>query len=206
MHSPPTALEIFQSSHQNHLGLPLKVDNLAGAETLWAQAFVGLHPERRFRLKRALTFRGLAEDPPGSNDERTGTIDRWLKLCHAPEGEPWCASGACEFLQLPGIRIAGALRLLAAFPMTDDPIPLDIGGFPTGGGKGHVFVILGADADEVMTLECNADNAVRVWRRPRQGLIFARTPFPILTTAGHYPGVVKNKTVPLVKLALAGTR
>lgn len=196
----------FQENHRNHLGLPLEADGVVGPETRWAMDAASLSNERRLTIFEAQRFIGLMENPIGSNDDPEGIIDGWLKAAHAREGDPWCASAASAWLSvaLPSpVRIPGALNLLRHFPTTDKPWAGDIAGYPTDKkGHGHVFLIIGVGATEVMTIEGNCDNGCHCVRRPREGLIFARTFDDIIGTC---PKVILNdKRVPL-KLG-GGTR
>lgn len=201
-----TELQRFQSTHRNHLGLPLDVDNVLGPETRWAKDFETLCIERRTVIEAAQPFiyphgpKALIEKPFGSNDEPTGTIDRWLKASHAQEGDPWCAASVSEWLStvIP-VRIAGAVRLGKHFPVTATPWAGDIGWYPTNTkGNGHVFLVIGVDSHWVMSIEGNCDHACRCVRRPRVGLRFART---FEDVSGICPKVILS-----VPLAGSGTR
>lgn len=193
----------FQENHLNHLGKKLEVDGAIGPETRWAMDVASLSSERRLVLAAAQQYIGLVEDPIGSNDDPKGIIDGWLKAAGAREGDPWCASAASAWLSVATpIRIAGAIRLGKHFPATDSPWALDLFWYPTDAkGHGHVGLIIGVGAIEVMTLEGNCNNGVRVVRRPRAGLRFART---FDETLGTCPKVILNGTVPL--LTGGGTR
>lgn len=196
------SIEEFQKNHFNYLGKPLEVDGVLGPETRWAKDFLSLSSERRSVIAEAQPFIGLVEDPPGSNDDPKGIIDGWLKAAHAKEGDPWCASAVSAWLsKVNPVRIAGAVRLGQHFPATDSPWVGDIGWYSTGGGHGHVFLILGVGSTEVMTLEGNCSNECQVVRRPRAGINFSRT---FDDTLGTCPKVILNDKVPL--LLGGGTR
>lgn len=197
------SIEVFQRAHFDHLGKPLDVDGVLGPETRWALDFSSLSNERRLVIREGQKYIGLIEIPIGSNDEPTGTIDGWLKRCHAKEGDPWCASAASAWLSVVSpVNIAGAIRLGQHFPSTMVPWAGDLFWYPTNDkGNGHVGLVIGVGISEVMTLEGNCNNACRVVRRPRAGLRFSRT---FDDTLGTCPKVILSKDVPL--LIGGGTR
>lgn len=193
----------FQADNFNHLGQRLEVDGVLGPETRWAMDVASLSSERRNVLSRARQYIGLTENPPFSNDDPAGIIDGWLRACGAREGDPWCASAVCAWLY-PSVEvhIPGAVRLGKHFPATDNPWALDVFWYPTDDkGHGHVGLVIGVGATDVMTLEGNCNNAVRVMRRPRKGLHFSRT---FDETLGTCPKVILSDKVPL--LIGGGTR
>lgn len=193
----------FQRSHFNHLGILLDDDGVVGPETRWALDVASLSFERRTVIAEAQKYIGLTEQPIGSNDEPTGTIDGWLKTCRAKEGDPWCASAcSCWLSVVQPVRIAGAIKLGQHFPPTNNPWAGDLFWYPTNSkGNGHVGLIIGVGSTEVMTLEGNCNNKCQVVRRPRVGLRFSRT---FDETLGICPKVILNGTVPL--LVGGGTR
>jgi hypothetical protein len=197
----PEAVGLYQASHRNHLGKPLRVDGILGPQTQWALDVETLCEPRQRIIERAHEYIGLEEDPPGSNDDPLRLIRTWLNRCNAAPGDPWCAAFASHCLSagtLHLVRCAGALALGRLFPATDEPRPADLFWFPRGSVHGHVGLVLGVGADEIMTLEGNCANAVRVARRQAEGLRFSRT---IEDTSGKVPGVV-----PSVPPAPGGTR
>lgn len=165
--------------------------------------FSTLSIERRLVIREAQKFIGLVEDPPGSNDDPKGIIDGWLKTCHAKEGDPWCASALCAWLSVvTPIRIPGAIRLGKHFTSTTTPWAGDIFWYPTNDkGNGHVGLIIGVTASEIMTIEGNCNNACRCVRRPRAGLQFSQT---FDDRLGTCPKIIVSKEVPL--LVGGGTR
>jgi hypothetical protein len=190
----PAQLEAFQRTHRNHLGLPLRVDGVQGPQTEFALDFETLCAGRRQIIVVAWNYLGLEEEPPGSNDEPSGTIRAWLERCGARRGDPWCAAfvSHCLSAALPEpVRIAGAQRLGKSLPATSQPFTADVFWYPTPSppGSGHTGLVLGVSATEVMTLEGNQRHAVRCLRRPRAELRFARVP---LGTEGTCPGVVPS--------------
>lgn len=188
----PDALRSFQLGHTDHLGRPLKPDGLQGPLTEWALDFDTLCAGRESIVREAQKFIGLKEDPPGSNSDPGGIIRMWLVRCNAKPGDPWCAAFAsfCLSAGVPKqLRIAGAQALGKHFPATTQPVTGDVFWYPTGPVKGHVGLVLGVAADEVMTLEGNCNNAVRVVRRVRAELRFSRT---VEDVSGTCPGVVPS--------------
>lgn len=187
----------FQETHRNHFGLPLGVDGVIGPETRWSMDMASLSSERRLFISEAQKYYNLVEDPIGSNDDPEGIIDGWLKAAGAKEGDPWCASAVSAWLSVvTPIRIAGAVRLGKHFPATTTPWAGDIFWYPTDSkGHGHVGLVIGVGATEVMTFEGNCNNAVRVVRRPRSKLNFSRT---FDETLGTCPKVILSKQVPLL--------
>lgn len=183
-------LREFQRSHSDHLGKALVVDGVRGPRTEWAEDFETLCAARRGIIREAQLYVGLEEEPPGSNADPAGFIRAWLLRSFARPGDPWCAAFASMALSagLPQqVRVAGAQALGKRFPKTTQPVTGDLFWYPTGPVKGHVGLVLGVAPLEVMTLEGNCDNAVRVVLRNRSELRFSRT---VDDTDGTCPGVV----------------
>jgi hypothetical protein len=186
----PEAIRLYQSSHRNHLGQPLRVDGTVGPQTQWALDIETVCAERRRIIARAQKYIGLTEDPPASNDDPQGLIRTWLARCGAAVGDPWCAAFASHCLSegTPRlVRCAGAQALGRLFPPTGEPRPADLFWYPTGPVRGHVGLVLGVGPDEIMTIEGNCANAVRCVLRASSGLRFSRT---IEDTSGKVPGVI----------------
>lgn len=142
----------------------------------WRLALEFVAPERRRAIERALAHLGLVEQPLGSNDEPTGTIDGWLRAAHAPEGSPWCASALSDWLELPE-PCAGAVRLGSRFPRVAVPLAGDGFYYHTDDqGHGHCGLIIGVqDAPWwVLTIEGNLDHGVRCVARDAHRLKFFR--------------------------------
>jgi hypothetical protein len=204
----PEALRLYQGSHRNHLGQPLRADGVLGPETQWALDYATLCEARRQIITRAQAHLGLTEDPPGSNADRAGLIRGWLARCGAVPGDPWCAAFTSHCLSgLAGtgrrVECAGARALGKLFPPSGEPRPGDIFWYSVGvAGHGHVGLVLGVAGAEVMTIEGNCANMVRCVRRPRAGLNFART---VEAVAGGEGGKVPG-VVPSVPAAPGGTR
>lgn len=196
-------IKAFQKGHFNHLGLLLDDDGVIGPETRWAIDFMTLSIERRLLIAEAQKFIGLVEFPPGSNDDPKGIIDGWLKACHAKEGDPWCASALSAWISVVRpVHIAGAIRLGENFTPVPKPWAGDIFWYPTNAkGNGHVGLIIGVGASEVMTIEGNCNNACRCVRRPMAGLRFSRI---FEDTLGICPKIIVDDDVPL--LLGGGTR
>jgi hypothetical protein len=186
-------VEAFQRAHRNHLGKPLAVDGIIGAQTEWALDFVTLCHARRSVILAAQGYIGLREEPPGSNDDPSGAIRSWLARCGAAVGEPWCAAFTSWCLSqgiAEQVRQAGAVALGRRFPPTAYPVAGDLFWYPTNDrGNGHTGLVAGVAPLEVMTIEGNCANAVRCVRRDRAHLRFART---IEDVSGTPPGVVPS--------------
>lgn len=197
------AVFAVQRALVNHLGQPLDVDGNVGPETKWAIA-AALQPiERQLAVRRAQRDLGLVE--VGENSDPQGIIRAYLAECGVTLPSPYCAAAGSCWLAVPGVRIAGAVRFGSAFPATDDPTFADGAWYPTGGGLGHWELIIGADADFVMTIGANVSNGIRCSRRARSGLRFARSPFPV--GDAPCPPVIYSPDVPLrANGQLAGTR
>lgn len=194
------AVRAYQRGHSNHLGKPLKVDGIEGPETQWSRALGTLDEARCIAVHIAQDSIGLAEDPPGSNNDRNGFIRQWLQRCGAQPGQPWCAAFLSHVMSWagPAVMVAGAQVLGKRYPAVSEPLAGDIFWYPTTGWQGHCGLVIGTSPDEVMTIEGNCANAVRCVRRPRAGLHFARF---IADDDGLVPGVV-----PTVPPAPGGTR
>lgn len=188
----PDQIQEFQRTHRNHLGEPLAVDGVVGPQTEWAQDVETLCRARREIIRTAQGYIGLAEDPPGSNDDPSHIIRSWLARCFASAGDPWCAAFA-SFCLSAGLstpmRMAGAQALGKRFPATTQPLAGDLFWYPTGPVRGHVGLVLGVAPLEVMTVEGNCNNAVRCTRRDRAALRFSRT---VDDVSGTSPGVVPS--------------
>jgi hypothetical protein len=100
-------------------------------------------------------------------------IRAWLRLCGITYPAPWCAAFASWCL---GDRaLAGALKLGRSFPATLSPQPGDLMYFATGGGAGHVGIVVAVAPSEVLCMEGNSANRVRLVRRLRSEVLFSRT-------------------------------
>jgi hypothetical protein len=191
-----TAAEVaaFQKLHLNHLGQPLKVDGALGPQTQWVLDLGTLCAERRITIREAQGYIGLAESPPGSNDDPRRVIRGWLERCGARPGDPWCASFLSHCLRT--VRIAGALNLGAHFPETRIPLAGDIFTYPTGPdprqGHGHCGLVTGVAALELMTIEGNCANAVRCVRRERGVSTSLRFWRVFSDASGTCPGIPPN--------------
>jgi uncharacterized protein (TIGR02594 family) len=194
----PEDLREFQRAHVDPFGKPLTPDGVNGPKTQWALDLFSCSPRRRAIVARAQSALGVTEEPPGSN--RGPRIDEWLQRCHVSTGQPWCAAFASWCLDT--VAIAGALALGDHFLRTASPLPGDVMCFPTGGGKGHCGIVLGVSAHEVMTIEGNCSDAVRVVRRARDLVRFASTGDDEMPLA--CPASVVS--VPFMATSVEGTR
>lgn len=186
------AIREFQRTHNDHLGRALQVDGVRGPRTEWAEDFATLCTARRGIIREAQNYIGVVENPPGSNADDAGFIRQWLARCFARAGDPWCAAFAsfCLSAGLPQqIKMAGAQALGKRFPKTTQPVPGDLFWYPTGPVHGHVGIVLGVGPLDIMSVEGNCDNAVRVVLRARAPLHFSRT---VDDAGGMTPGVVPD--------------
>jgi hypothetical protein len=196
----------FQAAHRNHMGERLALDGAKGPQTRWALAFASLDPGRQAIVRAAAAELGVAEIS-GSNRDREGKIDLWLRRCGVGVGNPWCAAFASWCLRgvesLSDVAVAGACNLGRKFPATLEPYPGDLMWYPTDSkGRGHIGIVTGVTLSEVMTIEGNQRNAVRCVRRDRHAVRFSRVPLP---TTGEVPGIPPG--VPFVATdGMAGTR
>src|SRR5690606_36466461 len=90
------------------------------------------------------------------------------------------------------VREAGAQALGRLFAPTDEPLCGDLFWYPmgpAGSRTGHIGLVAGVGALQIMTLEGNCANAVRCVRRGRAGLRFAR---PVEDVSGTPPGIVPS--------------
>jgi uncharacterized protein (TIGR02594 family) len=167
----PEDVREFQRAHVDVFGKALVQDGDLGPSTQWALDLFSCSPRRRAVVHRAQSALGVTEEPPGSN--RGPRIDEWLQRCHVSTGLPWCAAFASWCLET--VAIAGAQALGKHFLATDVPLPGDVMYFLTGGGKGHCGIVVGIGEHEVMTIEGNCQDAVRVARRARDRVRFSST-------------------------------
>jgi hypothetical protein len=146
---------------------------------------------RREIVQRARVHVGHREVTPN----RSHLIDGWVRRCGLdPEKGPypWCAAFAswCVDVAQPG-----AIKLGKMFPPTREPDPGDLMWFATDdAGAGHVGVVVEINDFEALCVEGNSENAVRLVRRVRAEVQFARTRSETWWTA------------PLVRVSKAGTR
>jgi hypothetical protein len=159
-------------------------------------------PLRWQTFERMVQYVGVHEDA-GPNADSAGHIARWQEAAGAPLGSAWCAAFVSEGLPDGERRAAGAQALGKRYPgiSAAELCFLDLFWYPTGPWQGHIGWVIGggvlpvrehvsgrpAYRGEVMTLEGNAQNAVRVQLRRIEQLRFARFPLPI---GGTLPGVV----------------
>lgn len=189
-------IKAFQAGARDWENKPLACDGIVGPRTLWALDMSSCAPSRRAAVDRAMSGLGSAEEPPGSN--RGIRIDAWLSRCRAPLGSPWCAAFASWVV---GDDQAGVVALAQSYPCSSIPMPGDLMWFRTGSWQGHCGIIIGASDSELMCIEGNQANAVRITRRARADVHVARTYEQI---TGRCPGV--SQTVPLVRVDRSDTR
>lgn len=106
-------------------------------------------------VAEARKYKGVVEQPPGSNSNSGPEIDQWLAFVHQPPGASYCAAFACSMVHdvrvglwmdsLQFKKSASALHLLELNEnlKTDDPQPGDLIIFDHGHGLGHVAIKTG---------------------------------------------------------------
>lgn len=193
----PDELCEFQKEHVGPDGKALVVDGVLGPKTQWAIDLFSCSPRRRVVVHRAQQLLGMAEDPPGSN--RGIRIDEMLQRCGVSTGLPWCAAFASWCLET--VAIAGAQSLGQHFPAVDSPLPGDVMWFKTSASTGHCGIVIGLARHEVMTIEGNCQDAVRVVRRARDLVRFSSTGKDV---QGTCPATLAS--VPFFGTSLEGTR
>ncbi len=200
----PQALRAVQRACVNHLGQPLVIDGKLGPETRWAIA-ASLQPiERQLAVRRAQRHLGLLETAP--NVDPKGIIAAYLAECGISLPSAYCAAAASCWLAVPGVRLASAVALGKRWAACETPAFGDLAWYPTGGGFGHIEIVIGynPETDEVMTIGANQNNGIRCIRRSVVGLNFTRAPFPV---GDAPPLTIVSPEVPFVRNGqLAGTR
>lgn len=169
------------------------------------------------RTRHEIVARAFAHQGHRETSENDSLLIRaWLRRCGVMSPAPWCAAFASwcveERTESPAfdqgrpvaVACAGALRLGRMFPATLDPQPGDLMYFATGGGAGHIGIVVATNAHEALCMEGNSQNRVRLVRRLRSEVLFSRTrdedvsPETILLEP--WP------EAPLVRVAREGTR
>ena len=162
-------------------------------------------------VERARVHVGHHEMPIGSND--SPLIRAWLRRCGVTSPAAWCAAFASWCVEdQPAnggpvqVACAGALRLGRAFPATRNPQPGDLMFFATDDqGHGHVGIVIALlGLDEVLCVEGNSENRVRIVRRLRSEVLFARTRGE--DWSGPMLDLGPPERWPLVRVSKSGTR
>lgn len=180
------AVQLFQASHVDDEGRPLKADGQVGALT-WAALFGGTTvfnaqtPADAFLgevLDVALAEVGVREVPPNSN--RGPAVEGFLQSVGLKGGHPWCAAftywcfkkAAAEARRPnPMVRTGGCLahwngavahgaRRITKADAVDNPALLGPGMvfiMDFGGGKGHTGFIEAVRGGLIDTVEGNTD-------------------------------------------------
>jgi hypothetical protein len=198
----PEQIAEFQRGHDDWAGNPLRVDGALGPRTQWALEISRLDPRRQAIVERACSSVGIAELVGQAN--RSAQIDSWLARCGAPLGSPWCAAFASWCLSVNGLpvtRLGGAQALGRSLAPTLDPVPGDIMWFATGSWTGHCGIVIGVGPEEVATVEGNQHDAVRLARRRRAEVRFARSTPELLPHGAAVP-----PELPLIPVKREGTR
>jgi hypothetical protein len=210
----PAYLTAFQGGDghafppQDWNGALLSADGNLGPRTEWALAMADL-PRLRRDVARVATGE-LGEKEVTENDSPR------IRVYKAPiggkPGEAWCAYGASYVLRtarVPGAIYTGSARTaLHQFPATLNPQPWDLAGWVNPDGTGHVFFVAGFAPNpeggllplDVVGLEFNSGNSVRLTRRPQAGLIFAQLP------TIEWAPLILDTAIPRIKRETAGTR
>lgn len=204
----------FQDGGAEHIppqawdGRLLKPDGVLGPRTEWALHLADLPRVRRDVARVAWGELGERETAPNDSPR----IRVYKEPLNGKPGEPWCAYGVSWVLRearVPGaIYTASARTCLHQFPLTTDPQVCDLAGWVNPDGTGHVFFVFGFAvnpggahlASDVIGLEFNSANRVRLTRRPREGLLFSRLPTPA------WRPLVVDKAIPRVLRDNASTR
>ncbi len=199
----------FQDGGSEHIppqdwtGAMLKPDGALGPRTEWALALADLPRLRRDVARIAIGELGERETAP--ND--SARIRVYKEPVGTEPGKPWCAAGVSWVLRearVPGAIYTASARLaIHQFPLTTDPQPWDVGGWVNPDDTGHVFFVAGfwpGAPFDVVTLEFNSANTVRMCQRSREGLLFSRLPVP------QWRSLILDAKIPRVLRETAGTR
>lgn len=147
-----------------------------------------------------------------ATNNRSPSIDAWLRRCGVGPGYAWCAAFASWCVEerpspvagghgTIAVAQAGALKLGRLFPETRDPQPGDLMFFATDDkGAGHVGVVVAGDETRVLCIEGNSANSVRYVYRARDEVRFARTRDEILELPSE------SRAAPLLHVSKEGTR
>lgn len=188
-------------------GALIHPDGDLGPRTEWALALADLPRLRRDVARVAIGELGEKESAPNDSPR----IRVYKEPLNVAPGLPWCACGVSWVLRearVPGaIYTASAHLAIHQFPLTTDPQPWDLFGWTNPDGTGHVGFVAGFAPGpvplaglELVTLEFNSANMVRMCQRPRDGLLFSRLPTPA------WRSMILDKTIPRVPRTSDGTR
>lgn len=184
-------------------GKSLLPDGNAGLHTRYALAIADLpYVKREIHRVAAAELGGGAHETSENDGPR---IRVYQALTGAPR-QPWCASFVSWVLHnagYPALHTASAKACLEQFDeLTEHPALLDLFGWRNRDGTGHVGFVWGFDADstDVITLEGNSADRLRLCQRPRDGLEFRRLPCP-----PEFANVI-DATIPIVVRSTDGTR
>jgi len=126
-------------------------------------------------VERAFTHLGHQEER--ENDSLL--IRAWLRRCGVTAPAPWCAAFASWCIEDSAtgrpVALAGAVALGRLFSVTLEPQPGDLMWFRTGDWTGHVGIVVAVRDFEVLCIEGNSRNMVRLVRRRRSDVNFSRT-------------------------------
>lgn len=164
----PEQLERWQGTAVDWFGEPLVCDGKLGPKTQWALDLRSNGPMRERVIRTALEHIGVTEQPPGSN--RGTMVDLFLAPAGI-EGQPWCAAFVSWVLRearqpWSKYHVSVAEMAHAERQVTGRaPLVGDVFYILRPDGAGHCGFVMGVNPGEIMTLEGNCNNAVRVGRR-----------------------------------------
>lgn len=163
----------FQRSHLDCFNKPLTVDGQLGPLTNWAFAFDSLNRPAKSVITTARSCIGIKEE---GTSNRSVDVDEFLAPAAVGFGHPWCCAFVSWVLMMCGqMQHETGQYFVSVYAFsnawrerhTQNPEVGDMFIILRGGGKGHIGFVLGVEDNEIMTLEGNVRNAVRVGRRDR---------------------------------------
>lgn len=200
--TPAQVLEFQQTKPRDWNGALLGLDGDLGNRTKWALAIEDLPRYRRRIVRAAVLWRGVVEEPLGSN--RNPLIDEWVLDAGGKLGDSYCAAYVRAVLKaagVPCIRTVSAKRCLEQFEQIDvsEAQPGDLAGWVEPDDHGHVYPLIGFTKEGVAGMEGNHGNRVALTSRVAQGLQFRRVPPPDIFAATVFDA-------PLVTRSIVDTR
>jgi hypothetical protein len=151
-------------------------------------------------VERAQLHVGHRETAP--NDSLL--IRAWLRRCGIDYPAAWCAAFASWCLE--DRNMAGAVKLGKSFPATSEPQSGDLMWFPTGGGRGHVGIVVDVLPELALCIEGNSANRVRYVQRRRSAVRFSNTRPDERWMVEPTASLKLWDTAPLVEVTIEGTR
>lgn len=166
----------FQRSHLDCFGRPLVPDGRFGPLTNWAVGFEEQPRNVKRVIHNARLFLGVEEI---DNTNRGAEVDKFLAPANVGLGHPWCCAfvsyilARCGELQHPsGTYFVSVHAFSNAWTSNHAhvPTPGDVFIIKRSNGTGHVGFVIGVSDAEIMTIEGNVQNGVRVGRRDRSNI------------------------------------